>query len=827
MELGLRHAAFLLIFIAAVAAMGIAFIGLPADTAHAHEHDPEETEDQGEASYTYTSDVLYWSRVYNDWENRDDWSEEDEEEYAETDFYESMARMQDHTWESPPEEIYEWNHENLFNFRAGTDDVTVHPEGANLEDEGRIEDAYIQIHSINPSTVMHLGTYERSRSGNYDTERKYINHDTELNAIVDYRIDEPEDDPHPEAPPPEWRLDYEYPENEYPSESWGGEINNADDGDQHVERHLRTAGITEAVMEHSDDDQDDREYYDWRQDEDGGISKTINFDPKADSSDGLEEQLGATDYYLYAHAKIETHVEVHTWELDIWCDPCEEDEERKTFTNNIDEFEDGECPWDSCNKIEVVEEAEYWYANNTEYAENASECSLDTCYLWETGDPNNLYYDERERGESASDVSFDNPTLLGEASPQVNKYYDEKTDATRENPTCEDNFNSCDDVEGENVFMKEHGEWYDPTDEDDLEECDSCGVHWENDSLWVIDKSNEPVEVYDFETDVNWTSLPDGRTQLHVNPVGETYWDSIVMPNDERANTGLKYFSMRDKDWDVIETTTDDGTSTMRSEEDAQPLSIWWQEHPTRPAQTHAYPSAEGAFAGLGEESGAWIVHENSFSTRNSPELHENVSVNTPSDTYDNVYEMVYEPTINWEPTGNMQGFGLEGNVYGSEAEINEVNYIETEQPQISVDVDHYEYEEEWARFIVTVEDENGVPIDTSEREDEYIELMDDGQEVNTDSQGQTYITLDTEENDRVYAQYHAEPWWEHGEDDQEPNFVDNREEITIELAHANAYRLLDMVYVTVVPFALLGFLIWLLDHIFPFKLWPPWKHFF
>nr|WP_317176006.1 hypothetical protein [Halovivax sp. KZCA124] len=95
-----------------------------------------------------------------------------------------LAKSTDVSFEQPPDAVATWNDGDFEGFSPGGDDESVHPDGASLEDDEYIKDAYVEIYAVQPSTILH--------EDNGTTQ--YVAPDGDVLAISDYRVLLPEDD---------------------------------------------------------------------------------------------------------------------------------------------------------------------------------------------------------------------------------------------------------------------------------------------------------------------------------------------------------------------------------------------------------------------------------------------------------------------------------------------------------------------------------------------------------------------------------------------------------------------------------------------------------
>ncbi|WP_254533962.1 hypothetical protein [Natrinema gelatinilyticum] len=99
-------------------------------------------------------------------------------------FNTKLAGSTDVAFDEPPKDVETWNHGDFQDFDPGDTETSVHPEGAQLENGLSIQDVYVSIFAIQPSTVVH--------SRNHSTQ--YIAPDGDVLAVTDYRIESPDDD---------------------------------------------------------------------------------------------------------------------------------------------------------------------------------------------------------------------------------------------------------------------------------------------------------------------------------------------------------------------------------------------------------------------------------------------------------------------------------------------------------------------------------------------------------------------------------------------------------------------------------------------------------
>lgn len=95
-----------------------------------------------------------------------------------TEFTRQLTKATDVPFQRPPQAASRWNSGDFGDFQPGDRDVSRHPEGASLEDGVYVEDAYVSIYAVQPSTILHRanGTVQ------------HVAPDGQVYAIADYRI---------------------------------------------------------------------------------------------------------------------------------------------------------------------------------------------------------------------------------------------------------------------------------------------------------------------------------------------------------------------------------------------------------------------------------------------------------------------------------------------------------------------------------------------------------------------------------------------------------------------------------------------------------------
>lgn len=92
----------------------------------------------------------------------------------------SLATQTDIIYQTPPEHAQTWT-ENAFDdlgSRQFSDDSSLHPDSANVVDEGLIQDAHATVYAVTPSTILHNG----------EGRQRYIGPNGGVMALVDYRV---------------------------------------------------------------------------------------------------------------------------------------------------------------------------------------------------------------------------------------------------------------------------------------------------------------------------------------------------------------------------------------------------------------------------------------------------------------------------------------------------------------------------------------------------------------------------------------------------------------------------------------------------------------
>lgn len=95
-----------------------------------------------------------------------------------------LAQSTDIPFSHPPAAVGTWNRGDFGDYTSGDRDASVHPEGADLVDGLYIEDAFVSIYAVQPSTIRH--------HGNGPTHT--IAPDGHVRSISDYRVVVPDDD---------------------------------------------------------------------------------------------------------------------------------------------------------------------------------------------------------------------------------------------------------------------------------------------------------------------------------------------------------------------------------------------------------------------------------------------------------------------------------------------------------------------------------------------------------------------------------------------------------------------------------------------------------
>jgi len=130
-------------------------------------------------------DITFWKLWSND---RDDPDSIDENDFDHQSIDDPRAAREaskgtDFLFERPPEAVRQWNDGDIGDFSPGGDHAAKVVGAANTESENGdgvdIEDAYVAVFSIDPSTVVHMP----------GREKRYVTGDPTLRAISDFRYE--------------------------------------------------------------------------------------------------------------------------------------------------------------------------------------------------------------------------------------------------------------------------------------------------------------------------------------------------------------------------------------------------------------------------------------------------------------------------------------------------------------------------------------------------------------------------------------------------------------------------------------------------------------
>jgi hypothetical protein len=95
-----------------------------------------------------------------------------------------IATGTDLTFTEPPDTARRWNEYGHEQFDPGGRDTSVHPESVKTHSYSHIEDAYVAVFSVTPSTRAYIAP---------DEHRRYVAPEGRIRGTVDYRIDLPDD----------------------------------------------------------------------------------------------------------------------------------------------------------------------------------------------------------------------------------------------------------------------------------------------------------------------------------------------------------------------------------------------------------------------------------------------------------------------------------------------------------------------------------------------------------------------------------------------------------------------------------------------------------
>lgn len=94
---------------------------------------------------------------------------------------EQIRNNSDVSFQSPPDEVGTWNRQEFDQFPTTGDEQSVIPAGATTDSDGWIEDAYVELFAVTPSTKLHTGSGTTT----------YAPPNGTIRAHTDYRYDPP------------------------------------------------------------------------------------------------------------------------------------------------------------------------------------------------------------------------------------------------------------------------------------------------------------------------------------------------------------------------------------------------------------------------------------------------------------------------------------------------------------------------------------------------------------------------------------------------------------------------------------------------------------
>lgn len=147
---------------------------ITSDTLNSHDGAPSPPANETDHGVSLSNYYTMWS------EDKDTGSSENLDENAtDEEILRERARSTDAAFRTPPDFTGKWNDGEHNDYQAGNTSTSIYPANANLEDEGRIKDAYVHTQSITPSTILHTenGTTRLVRPSG------------EVRATTDYRLD--------------------------------------------------------------------------------------------------------------------------------------------------------------------------------------------------------------------------------------------------------------------------------------------------------------------------------------------------------------------------------------------------------------------------------------------------------------------------------------------------------------------------------------------------------------------------------------------------------------------------------------------------------------
>jgi len=268
-------------------------------------------------------------------------------------------------------------------------------------------------------------------------------------------------------------------------------------------------------------------------------------------------------------------------------------------------------------------------------------------------------------------------------------------------------------------------------------------------------------------------------------------WLGYDLPNGDVCGV-WRFYSARDKDWDTLVYSADDGQRTAHS--------------PLHPLQVNAYPIETGPTPS--PRRNVTILDVYGTSTE-PPTLPSNVTLDILTESYTASYGIGTRASTDERPT-SVRAWGLVRGV-GAERPVDEFARVEIYESNLTLEV--VNQTEDTTTVQVNLQNANtSAPINTADQ-DGYVVV--NGQRVNTSGNGTVTTTIERTPGG-VTARYEPGYWWLNP-----PGYTSDSETV---LLQGSVLQVVSTLFRIGVPVSLFLLAVFLIDRITGWRVWPPWR---
>ena len=332
-------------------------------------------------------------------------------------------------------------------------------------------------------------------------------------------------------------------------------------------------------------------------------------------------------------------------------------------------------------------------------------------------------------------------------------------------------------------------------------EVEICTAHndegnctsWESSVSYPIESVTvtDSIEVtkYDLAVSGFIAEYPNGDLGLVVYK--NQPWLGYQLPNGDVRGV-WRFYSARDKDWDTLVYSSEDGQRTTHS--------------PLHPLQVNAYPIETGPTPSPPRNVTILDVYGTSTSP---PTLPSNVHLDILMEPYTASYGIATRTATDEQPE-TILAWGL---VRGIEAERPAEEFARIQISESNLTLEVLNQTEDTVTVRAHLENANtSAPINTADR-DGYVIV--NGQRVNTTGNGTVTTTIEQTPGG-VTARYEPGHWWLNP-----PGYTGDSDTV---LLQGSVFQLVSTLFRIGVPVSLFLLAVFLIDRITGWRIWPPWR---